>query len=59
MKSITIKFNKAQTSGEVVFSPDLMKADSDHFIAAIQDAIMLLQSELLTAENETDTPSES
>ena len=49
MKSVTIQ-QLSQSNLSLDFSPELLKADEDEFIAFLEDSIRLLQSQLLSVQ---------
>jgi hypothetical protein len=49
MKSLEVK-QLSQSNLSLDFSPELLKADEDEFVAFIEDTIRLLQSQLLSIQ---------
>lgn len=49
MKAITIQ-QLSQSNLSLDFSPELLKADEDEFVAFLEDSIRLLQSQLLSIQ---------
>jgi len=49
MKSITLK-QTSQSGFDIEYSPELIKAPEDEFVAFLEDSIRLLQSQLLSVQ---------
>ena len=49
MKSVIIQ-QLSQSNLSLDFSPELLKADEDEFVAFLEDSIRLLQSQLLSVQ---------